>query len=260
MKMRSIGLIAKSVLTESVRRRELYVLVLAACALIGVIMTMDFFGLGGLTKFYREAALKVMSWTTALAVIALAARQLPRELENRTIYPLLARPLSRTEFLGGKLLGVLAAGAFCFALFMLIFVAGSLRMRVPIPWGLFLQHIYLQLLMVAVIGSLGFLLSMLMHVDAVITICVLFYFLSAVSATVLIHLHAYMGAAGRALLLFLNYAIPQITLFDLSEKAVHAEVWPRLGWGTMGALTLYAGIYVAIYLVMTVLLFRRRAL
>lgn len=260
MSLRAVSMIAKSVWIESIRRRELYVLVLVACGLIGLIMTMDFFGLQGLTKFYREAALKVMSWTTALAVIVLAARQLPRELENRTIYPLLARPLHRIEFLGGKLLGVLLGGAFCFALFMLLFVAGSLRMGAPVPWGLFLQHIYLQLLMVCVVGSLAFLLSLLLHVDAVITICCLLYFLSSVSASVLIHLYEYMGALGRGVLVVLNYAIPQITLFDLSEKAVHAEVWAPLSWKILGVLTLYAGTYVVVFLALTVVLFRRRAL
>ena len=140
MNARAMGLIAKGVLVESTRRRELYVIVLMACLLIGFVMTLDFFGLEGLTKFHREVALKVMGVSTALAVIVLAARQLPREIENRTIYPLLARPISRLDFLLGKLLGVLLAGMFCFGLFMAVYVGGALRLGVEVPWGLFLQH------------------------------------------------------------------------------------------------------------------------
>jgi len=257
---RAVRLIAGSVLRESVRRREIYVLVLVACGLIGIVLGLDFFGVGGLTKFYREASLQVMGWTTALAVIVLSTRQLPREMENRTIYPLLARPVRRVDFLFGKLLGVLLAGLFCFSLFLLIFMLGSLRLQAPVPWGLFLQYIYLQIAMLAVLATLGFLLSLLVHTDAAITICVLLYALSSISSTVLVHLHAYMDGFGRASLVFLTYALPQLTLFDLSGKAVHAEVWSALSWQVLGALTIYAAVYAGLYFAGALLLFRRRAL
>ncbi|MFU8779486.1 MAG: ABC transporter permease [Kiritimatiellia bacterium] len=260
MNGRAVRLIAGSVLRESVRRREIYVLVLVAYGLIGVILSLDFFGVGGLTKFYREASLKVMGWTTAFAVIVLAARQLPREIENRTIYPLLARPLRRVDFLFGKLLGVLLAGLFCFALFMAIFLLGSLRIQAAVPWGLFLQHIYLQIWMLAVVATLGFWLSLLVHTDAAITICVLLYALSAVSSMVLVNLYAFLGTMGRHLLLILTYMLPQLTLLDLSEKAVHAEVWPPLSWPVMLALSGYAAIYVLAYFTGALVAFRRRAL
>ena len=103
--LRPIVLIAKSVLIEAVRRKEIYVIVLAASLLIGAVMTVDFFDIQGLTKFYREIALKIMGVATALTVIVLAARQLPREFENRTIYPLMARPISRMTFISGNLAG-----------------------------------------------------------------------------------------------------------------------------------------------------------
>ena len=260
MKGRAIRFIAGTVLRESLRRREIYVLVLVACGLIAVILGFDFFGIGGLTKFYREASLKVMGWTTAFAVIVLATRQLPREMENRTIYPLLARPIRRVEFLLGKLVGVLLAGLFCFALFMLIFLLGSLRIQATVPWGLFLQHMYLQLAMLAILSALGFLLSLVVHTDAAITICVLLYALSAVLATVLVHLYAYMDAVGRVLLQILTYAVPQLTLFDLSAKAVHAEAWSPLSWQIMLSLTLYAVVYTGVYFAGAFVLFRRRAL
>jgi len=257
---RVIRLIAASVLRESLRRREIYVLVLAAGGLIGFILGLDFFGIPGLSKFYREASLKVMGWTAAVAVIVLATRQLPREMENRTIYPLLARPVRRVDFLLGKLLGVLLAGLACFMLFMLIFVLGSLRIGAEIPWGLFLQHVYLQMAMLAIIAALGFLLSLLVHTDAAVTICILLYGLSALSATVLMNLYFYMGRTGRLLLVVLTYAIPQLTLFDLSGKAVHAEFWAPLSWQILLGLTAYALFYTAIFLCGALGLFRRRAL
>ncbi len=260
MNSRAVRLIAGTVLKESVRRREIYVLVLVACGLLAVIMRMDFFGLGGLTKFYREASLQVMGLTTAFAVIVLAARQLPREMENRTIYPLLARPVRRVEFLLGKLLGVLLAGIFCFALFMIVFLAGSWRMQADVPWVLFIQHIYLQILMLAILATLGFLLSLLLHTDAAITICALLFLLSSVSSMMLVNLYGYLDGFGQRVVLFLTYFLPQLTLLDVSEKAVHAEIWPPLGGAVLLALSAYAGVYIGIYFLCALALFCRRAL
>ena len=73
MNPRAIWLIAKSVLIEAIRRREIYSVIFIALMLIALIMTIDFFHLSGLSKFYREVALKIMSAATALSVVVLAA-------------------------------------------------------------------------------------------------------------------------------------------------------------------------------------------
>jgi ABC-type transport system involved in multi-copper enzyme maturation permease subunit len=258
--MRAIGHIARSVLIEAVRRREIYAVVLAGVALIGLVMSMDFFQLDGLTKFYREIVLKVMSMATAVTVIVLASRQLPREFEARTIYPLLARPIQRSSFLVGKLLGVMLAALFCFALFMVIYVAGALYLGGVVPWGLFGQYVYLQVLMMLVLATLCFWLSMLLNLDAAITVGVLLYILASTVASMMSYLYDYMSAAGQCLLLVFNYALPQLILFDLSEKAVHGEVWTPLGASTMLALTAYGLAFSVVYFGMAALCFRRRAL
>jgi len=93
MNMRAIFLIAKSVLIEAIRRKEIYVIVLVAVCIILATGTVRFFGYQTMSKFYREVSMQIMNLATALTVIILAARQLPREFENRTIYPLLAKPV-----------------------------------------------------------------------------------------------------------------------------------------------------------------------
>ena len=64
--MRAVWLIARTVLIEAIRRREIYAIVALSMLLIGAVMTVDFFQIEGLTKFYRDVALKIMSVATAL--------------------------------------------------------------------------------------------------------------------------------------------------------------------------------------------------
>jgi ABC-type transport system involved in multi-copper enzyme maturation permease subunit len=258
--MRKARLIARSVLIEAVRRREIYVIVLVSVLLIGSVMTIDFFQLEGLTKFYREVALKVMSFATALTVIVLAARQLPREFETRTIYPLLAKPVGRLTFLCGKLLGVMLAAAFCFGLFMAVYLAGALYLGGRIPWALFAQYIYLQMLLMLILATLSFWLSMVVNLDAAITMGFLFYGASALLTTAVSILYDYVGLAGKVLLVLVNFVVPQLSLFDLSAKAVHAEAWPPVGWTPMLVLTAYGLFFAGLYFLLAMITFRRRPL
>lgn len=257
---RSVWVIAKGVLLEAVRRRDVYVIVILAGLLIGAVMAMDFFGLHGLVKFYREVSLKLMGTATAVAVLLLATRQLPREFELRTIYPLLARPIGRFTFLLGKALGVCAAATFCLALFSVIFVIGIALLGGLHNPGIFLQYLYLQILQAAVLTSACFLLSLVMSYDAALVTAFLLYAVSGIFSSASLMLYSLTNITGRLLIRLLTVVLPQLFLFDLSEKTVHSELWPPLGAGTMLALTLYALFYTTVFMAGAYAMFRRRPL
>lgn len=258
--MNQIWLIAKGVLIEAIRRKEIYAIVLVSLLLIAGVMTVDFFKLEGISKFYREAALKIMSVATAVTTIILAARQLPREFENRTIYPLLAKPVSRYRFLLGKLLGVLLAACFCFALFMTIFIIGSHYLQAPIPWGLTLQYIYLQVVMLMILASLAFWLSLMVNLDAAITAGLVFYATSSIITSSSLVIYEYLSGIGQLLIKAAIFLLPQLTLFDLSGKTVHPEAWDPLDLVTMIQLSGYGLVFIVIYTGLAYYCFSRRAL
>jgi ABC-type transport system involved in multi-copper enzyme maturation permease subunit len=257
---RAVAAIARGVLLEAVRRKDVYVVVVLCCVLIGGAMRMDFFEVEGLVKFYREVALKLMGMATAVATVLLATRQLPREFEQRTIYPLLARPVGRLAFLLGKAAGVWAASVFCLGLFMAVYAAGLAALGGEWGGALFAQHAYLQALQMGVLASACFALSLACSPGAALSLGLLFYFTAEALGDAAVATYAYAGPAGRAALHALNYAMPHLALFDLSGKVVHAELWPPLGWGTLAALTAYAWAYSAVFLGVAYALFRRRAL
>ncbi len=252
--------LARTVMLEAVRRKDLYVIILLACGLIGLVIAVDFFALRGLVKFYRETALRLMGTATALAVILLATRQLPREFELRTIYPLLARPLGRGTFLLGKALGVCGAAAFCLGLFMAIYLAGIAYLGGPPGWGLFMQHLYLQLLQASLLTALCFLLSLVFSRDAALTIGLLLFAAAELISQVSLTLYELSGPIARATIWLLTYILPQLTLFDLSAKVLHEEIWSPLSFGVMASLTAYAAAYTLLYGALAYILFRRRPL
>jgi uncharacterized membrane protein len=54
----------------------------------------------------KDVGLGAMSIFTSLLAILATARLLPQDIEERTAYPILAKPVSRFEYLAGKLFGV----------------------------------------------------------------------------------------------------------------------------------------------------------
>ncbi|MCA9413461.1 MAG: ABC transporter permease subunit [Candidatus Omnitrophica bacterium] len=275
--MRSIWLIAKSVLIEAVRRKEIYVIVLMAVGVILMTGTVKFFGYEGMNKFYRDVSLKIMNITAALTVVVLAARQLPREFEKRTIYPLLAKPVGRSTFLTGKFLGVVLAGAFCYGLFVILFLGGMKFLGATLNWGLFAQTVFLQMLALYVVAAMAFMLSLLFNVDAAITVTVLVFALGGALSAAIDYIydsmrtvipftapwidgHWYATSLGDVFMRFLNLAVPQLTLFDLSGKLIHENVWGPVPTWVILQLTLYAGVYLLLFLGVSQILFSRRAL
>ena len=254
--MRKVWLIAKTILIEAVRRKDLYVVALISIVIISIVGVFRFFGVAGLHKFFREVSLAVMNWATTLIVILLAARQLPREFESRTIYPLLAKPVTRLHFLVGKFTGTLLAAVIAYAIFMVFFSIGQIQIGVPLVWPTFLQMIYLHFLALAVLCALTLMLSTIMTHSATLTVAVLFFILSEqITAFIRIYYET-AGAWMRRLLWVLNYAVPQLALTDLTEKVVHD--WPPVPAWVLEFWTVDAAIFVAVFFGISFLRFRRR--
>ncbi len=255
---RRLNLIAKTIFTEAIRRKEIYSIVLLTVLMLGWGATFRFFNMAGLHKFYQEIALKIMSVSTVVTVIVLASRQLPREFDSRTIYTVLAKPVSRTEFLMGKFLGVVGAGCFCFALFMGVFLSCNFLMRYTIHWPIFLQFVYLQFLLIVLAAGLSFALSLGFNQDASISMALAIFLLGQIFTSTITVVYEYTSPVGQLILKIINYVVPQAALYDLSDKVIHG--WPPIGFGILFLLTGYTAAYVVIFLALSYLMFRRRPL
>jgi len=93
--------------TGLTRLKIFYVLLLFALLLIGSSVFMAQMTFQQEFQVLKDIALGAMSLFTSLLAILATARLLPQEIEDRTAYTVLAKPVSRFEYLAGKLFGVL---------------------------------------------------------------------------------------------------------------------------------------------------------
>ncbi|QYM80636.1 ABC transporter permease [Horticoccus luteus] len=141
---RRVWLIADATWRDARRQRlfQLGVLLGAALVIAGRLFREVNFGETEL-RFLTDVGLGAVTFFGALLAIALPAQSFFAELEQRALQAVLARPVSRTEFIAGKLLGVVTVlGVFCGLLMALIVALVWARaveldragVAVAVPW------------------------------------------------------------------------------------------------------------------------------
>src|SRR4029077_3766719 len=99
--------ITANTLTELTRQKVFYVLLIFALLLIGSSMFMARLAFQQEFQILKDVSLGAMSLFTSLLAIVATARLIPQDIEDRTVYTILAKPVPRFEYVLGKLAGVL---------------------------------------------------------------------------------------------------------------------------------------------------------
>src|SRR5439155_25176098 len=99
--------IAANTLTQLTRHKVFYVLLIFALVLIGSSVFMARLSFQQEFQIIKDISLRAMSIFSSLLAIVPTARLIPQDVDDRTIYTILAKAVPRFEYLLGKLLGVL---------------------------------------------------------------------------------------------------------------------------------------------------------
>jgi ABC-2 type transport system permease protein len=102
-----IRAIASNTLLELVRLKVFYFLLIFALAIIGSSAFAVKFTFQEQFQVLKDVSLGAMSIFTWLLGVLATAMLLPKDIEDRTLYTILAKPVPRIEYLLGKLFGVL---------------------------------------------------------------------------------------------------------------------------------------------------------
>jgi Cu-processing system permease protein len=104
--MRAVRYIALNVFRESVRDRVPYNLVLFAVLLIGSSYLLGQLTAGQDVKIIKDLGLAAISIFGLFIAIFIGIGLVSKEVERRSIYALLAKPISRPQFIAGKYAGL----------------------------------------------------------------------------------------------------------------------------------------------------------
>jgi len=249
--------IALNTFRESVRDRVLYNLVLFVVLLVGASIFLGEISLSQETKIIVDMGLSAMLVFGVLIAIFIGIGLVYKEIDKRTIYSLLAKPLHRYEFILGKYFGLCftllvntAVMAVAIAAALLYIKGGADAIQLKIMSAAYL--IFLELMVVTAIALL------FSSFSSPVLSALLAFFLFIIgrfSADLKLFAETVGSSVVRALCQALYYLLPNLANFHYITETAHGQTVPAR---MLAAATAYAALYITALLSATVLIFQRR--
>ena len=257
--MNVVFAVAGVVIKEMYRRKDFYVLLILTVVITLMMGSINFFDDDKIARYLKEICL-LLIWVSSLVIaISTIARQLPMEKESRTIFPLLAKPISRAQLVAGKFLGCWLACGIALLCFYVFF--GCLSFSRERHWFLlnYFQAVTLHWAMLAIIIGMALLGSLVFAAPSSNgTICFVFVAGILLIGGYLNRVAIQTTEPGRAFVYAIYYVIPHLEIYNVQERMVHD--WPLIEWKYYALAIFYAAAYSAVFVFLSCRLFRRKAL
>ncbi len=248
-----IQAVAANTFRETVRERVLYNLVFFAILMMVAGLLLGQLSLRQDEKVLKDLGLAAMDFFGTLIAVFIGVGLVSKEIERRSLYPLLAKPLSRTELLLGKFAGL------GFTLFVNVAV-----MSAGLYAALAVNHRSLEPSLLKAIYPL--------YLSLNLTVAIALVFSTLTSSALSMVLTICVVLAGRLTDVVRNaqdvspempawfgkllyYALPNYRNFDFKGRVVYGD---PVSAGDLVWVTAYAAIYISLALSVAVVAFRRR--
>lgn len=253
------GIVAVNAFREAIRDRVLYNLIFFALMMIGAAILVGQISIGIERLVIINLGLSAISIIGIIMAIFIGVGLVSKEIEKRTLYSLLAKPVCRWQFLMGKYAGLL-----------LTLVVNTSLMMLGVAAALFYVSRHFQASDISILAAIYFIMLEL----ALVTALALFFscFSSPLLST-LFTLGIYITGVfaqdirefgevtkNPVLLMMtrvLYYALPNFHNFNGIAAAAHADTIPA---ALIAQNTLYALLYVSVVLLGASAIFSRRNL
>ena len=208
--MDQIMAIAGGTWRRVLRMRVVYFLILCVWVLIASALNYDVLSLQHHEQFMIDISLLLNTVAAILVAISLTF-EIPRELREGVASTLLAKPLGRTSYLIGKLLGTIVIGMVITALIGLgFFVIFKLGVDKPLVNSMILSHLFVMASVVPMCGIALFFSVIMPELLAPIATFVVIWLASSYS-------YALNGATG-----LYGGIVPDLDLYNLRAAAIYS--------------------------------------
>lgn len=250
--------LARGVLLDAIRRKDLWVVAILGFLIMASAGMLGFFGLNGLEIFAKDLAVTVLGLFSTIVAILISSRGIPEEIKNRTLYPLLARPITRFDLLFGKFIGATVATWLAFLILAALTGVALMVFRVQLE-PIALQYLLLKMLGLAVLCAVSQTLSTFMTPQAAATMSFVLAIGGAMLSRAFVMGYSSSPEGLQFVFKAVNGLLPQYSLFDIGSR-VSNQHWSPVPIWVVGALLAYAAVYVSGMLSLSWLKFRKQAI
>lgn len=254
--MRSIFVIARNTVADALSRIILQIILIFGLLFLVIGFFFTFMTPGEEDKMLKDLGLTAITVFGLVMAIFIGVSLIQPEVERRTVYAVLAKPVRRLEFMLGKYLGAVAVLALSMAVMGVVLV-GAL---------FFKQQVWSPELLVALIGTFFSLMIMTALVMMISTfasslmavVCGFLFWSIGYSQIYLKQLAEHAdNQVSRSLLLVMNVILPNFSTLDLRPAVVDGAVIPM---GLIVWMVGYGLLYTTIVVALAAVLFYEREL
>ena len=262
--MNAIAVIARSTISEALRKK-----VLNAFAMVGLAMIVLTFAFGQFSArqdltLVKGMGLGILSMAGIFITTILSINLIPQEIERRTIYTILAKPVRRYEFLLGKYFGALSTIAVNIGLMGIAFVialaAKQAMLHDPTAVSplLMLKGVFMIYMQLVLLCSVSIFFSCFLSP--------LVNFFLTLSLFVIGNLSSFTqdlaktggSALVKGFFTVVHYLVPNFGNFQYSNPLLNPDVQVKSEGMFFAQNCIYAIVYSAVLLILSVLIFDRR--
>jgi len=253
------AVVAVNTFREAVRDRVLYNLVFFALLMMGAAILVGQISIGIERLVIINLGLSAISIFGVVMAVFIGVGLVSKEIEKRTLYTLLAKPVGRSQFVTGKYGGLLLTLSVNTAFMTLglaaaLYYVGHPYVRADLS---ILAAVYLILLELALVTALALFFSCFSS-PLLSTLFTLGIFVTGIFAADIREFgRLTSNPALQAVTRAIYYVVPNFHNFNVIGAAAHGE---RVPFSLLWQDTLYAALYVAIVLLGASAIFSRRNL
>jgi ABC-type transport system involved in multi-copper enzyme maturation permease subunit len=244
--MRAIQTLAFNTIKALIRKKDFYVFLIMLTVLFVFLYLQRFAGVEEISRYLKDIGFYVLWIFSLIIAVSFSAKQIPQEIKERTMVPLLTKPVSRWQLLLGRFAGSVLAVSLAFTVFYGLYMLVIVMKGEAIYWALFAQAYVLGICFFALVCAVSMYLSLRLTYSAAVTVSLIIYFCVIWFIDPLSGMMLSSEGIISVLLSVLYYLIPHYEFFDLHVRIVHS--WEALPAWVFGGIILYAVIYTTIVL------------
>lgn len=217
---RALFALIKLSFLEAVRRQIPHVMVLLSLVVIAIAGTVSFFDLGVQVKIVKDTGMVMILLAGSLSIVFLLSGAVFHDVEQRTLYPVLARPIPRGLYLVARYLGALAA-VYAGMTLMAATLVALLWVHLHYISGLAIVAIAFTYLEVALVGALTLFLSTFFTPAMAATLTLFLYLLGSLKLGYLRHLAERNTGFAKWAITAVSAVLPNLEAFRFKDALVH---------------------------------------
>lgn len=254
MRVRSIGAIAWQTLTEARRNKVFYSLFLFALVVVlnsyvfteVTVTTMD--------RVLKDTGMAAINVFAIMLTIFTGVGVINREIDRKSVFSIVAKPIARFEYIVGKYLGLLLiALATSGAMFVGLLIAMTIY-KTPIHSAVWVG-LYGILLEVILLGAFAVLCSSFTSAFVSAFMCIAIFISGHLSSELLHSANKSPSPVSKALGKMVYYVVPNLERFNFKYHVTYDVAVPA---ETLFSLAAYALAYVFAFLLASAVIFSNR--